>query len=67
MSTFNQNGEEHPIILISLIDEIEITSTEFVYVIVMVLAVVTALILIFGSLLLRLSQRLIEPVSALKV
>lgn len=50
MSTFNQNGEEHPIILISLIDEIEITSTEFVYVIVMVLAVVTALILIFGSL-----------------
>ncbi|PFG45798.1 signal transduction histidine kinase [Vibrio sp. ES.051] len=66
MSTYTHDGEEHPIILISLIDEIEITSTEFVYVILIVLAVVTGLLLIFGALLSRLSQRLIEPVSALK-
>ncbi|MCF7451759.1 HAMP domain-containing sensor histidine kinase [Vibrio sp. A1-1] len=66
MSTYTQDGEEHPIILISLIDEIEITSNEFMFVLVMVLAVVIGLLLIFGSLLLRLSLRLIEPVSALK-
>ncbi|HHF3023773.1 TPA: sensor histidine kinase [Vibrio diabolicus] len=66
MSTYTQDGEEHPIILISLIDEIEITSNEFMFVLVMVLAVVIGLLLIFGSLLSRLSLRLIEPVSALK-
>ncbi|NAW83126.1 sensor histidine kinase [Vibrio sp. V43_P6S15P86] len=66
MSTYTQGGEEHPIILISLIDEIEITSNEFMFVLVMVLAVVIGLLLIFGSLLSRLSLRLIEPVSALK-
>ncbi|HHF2974610.1 TPA: sensor histidine kinase [Vibrio diabolicus] len=67
MSTYTQDGEEHPIILISLIDEIEITSNEFMFVLVMVLAVVIGLLLIFGSLLSRLSLRLIEPVSALKI
>ncbi len=67
MSTYMQDGEEHPIILISLIDEIEITSNEFMLVLVMVLAVVIGLLLIFGSLLSRLSLRLIEPVSALKI
>ncbi|AVF95591.1 HAMP domain-containing histidine kinase [Vibrio diabolicus] len=66
MSTYTQDGEEHPIILISLIDEIEITSNEFMFVLVMVLAVVIGLLLIFGSLLSRLSLRLIEPVSTLK-
>lgn len=66
MSTYTQDGEEHPIILLSLIDEIEITSNEFMFVLVMVLAVVIGLLLIFGSLLSRLSLRLIEPVSALK-
>ncbi|MCS0409544.1 HAMP domain-containing histidine kinase [Vibrio diabolicus] len=66
MSTYTQDGEEHPIVLISLIDEIEITSNEFMFVLVMVLAVVIGLLLIFGSLLSRLSLRLIEPVSTLK-
>ncbi|WMN86381.1 HAMP domain-containing histidine kinase [Vibrio parahaemolyticus] len=66
MSTYMQDGEEHPIILISLIDEIEMTWSEFSYVIGLVLAVVLALIFVFGSLLLRLSQRLIEPINTLK-
>jgi signal transduction histidine kinase len=66
MSTYSQNGVEYPIILISLIDEIEITWSEFFYVIGLVLAVVLALIFVFGSLLYRLSQRLIEPINTLK-
>ncbi|EDP58009.1 HAMP domain-containing sensor histidine kinase [Vibrio sp. AND4] len=61
----NQDGE-HPIILISLIDEIEITSEEFVLAVGLVLSIVAALMFLFGDLLLRLSQRLIEPVNTLK-
>ncbi len=66
MSTYTQDGVEHPVILISLIDEIEITWSEFFYVIGLVLAVVLVLIFVFGNLLLRLSQRLIEPINTLK-
>ncbi|WP_104037872.1 sensor histidine kinase [Vibrio jasicida] len=66
MSTYTYKGVEHPIILISLIDEIEITSEEFIMVVAMVLSIVAVLIFLFGSLLLRLSQRLIEPVNTLK-
>ncbi|MEF1261650.1 HAMP domain-containing sensor histidine kinase, partial [Vibrio harveyi] len=56
----------HPVILVSLIDEIEITTEEFIMVVAMVLSIVAILVFLFGSLLLRLSQRLIEPVKALK-
>ncbi|MGR5194648.1 sensor histidine kinase [Vibrio rotiferianus] len=66
MDTYTHNGEEQPIILISLIDEIEITYDELVVVVALVLSVVALLIFLFGSLLLRLSQSLIEPVNAIK-
>ncbi len=66
MSTYTQDGVARPIILISQIDEIEITWSEFFYVIGLVLAVVLILLFVFGSLLSRLSQRLIEPINALK-
>nr|WP_319554663.1 HAMP domain-containing sensor histidine kinase [uncultured Vibrio sp.] len=67
MSTYMHGGEEHPVILISLIDEIEITWSEFSYVIGLVLVVVLVLMFVFGILLLRLSQRLIEPINTLKI
>lgn len=66
MSTYTSEGIEHPVILVSLIDEIEITTEEFIMVVAMVLSIVAILVFLFGSLLLRLSQRLIEPVNALK-
>ncbi|ELV8769703.1 sensor histidine kinase [Vibrio harveyi] len=66
MSTYTNKGVEHPVILVSLIDEIEITTEEFIMVVAMVLSIVAILVFLFGSLLLRLSQRLIEPVNALK-
>ncbi|MGR5124341.1 sensor histidine kinase [Vibrio harveyi] len=66
MSTYTSKGVEHPVILVSLIDEIEITTEEFIMVVAMVLSIVAILVFLFGSLLLRLSQRLIEPVNALK-
>ncbi|WHP63708.1 sensor histidine kinase [Vibrio harveyi] len=66
MSTYTSKGVEHPVILVSLIDEIEITTEEFIMVVAMVLSIVAVLVFLFGSLLLRLSQRLIEPVNALK-
>ncbi|HGY9584708.1 TPA: sensor histidine kinase [Vibrio harveyi] len=66
MSTYTSKGVEHPVILVSLIDEIEITTEEFIMVVAMVLSIVAILVFLFGSLLLRLSQRLIEPVKALK-
>ncbi|MCE7731907.1 sensor histidine kinase [Vibrio campbellii] len=66
MSSYTNKGVEHPVILISLIDEIEITSEEFVLVVATVLSIVAVMIFLFGNLLLRLSQRLIEPVNALK-
>ncbi|MCE0494244.1 sensor histidine kinase [Vibrio salinus] len=66
MSSYTDKGIEHPVILVSLIDETEITSREFILVVASVLAVVAVLIFLFGSLLLRLSQQLIEPVNILK-
>lgn len=67
MSTYTYKGVEHPVILVSLIDEIEITSEEFILVVAMVLSIVAVLVFLFGSLLLRLSQRLIEPSMRLKL
>ncbi len=67
MGSYTNKGIVHPIILISLIDEIEITSEEFILVVAAVLSVVAVLIFLFGNLLLRLSQRLIEPVNTLKI
>ncbi|MGR5132152.1 sensor histidine kinase [Vibrio alfacsensis] len=66
MSTYTHKGTEHPVILISFIDEIEITSEEFIIVLATVLTVVAVMIFLFASLLLRLSQSLIEPINTLK-
>lgn len=66
MSTYTHKGAEYPVILISFIDEIEITSEEFIIVLATVLTVVAVMIFLFASLLLRLSQSLIEPINTLK-
>ncbi|MDF2154249.1 HAMP domain-containing sensor histidine kinase [Vibrio sp. CAU 1672] len=66
MSTYFHQGVEHPIILVSLVDEVEITSEEFILAVALVLAVVAVLVVIFGSLLRRLSQSLIKPINTLQ-
>jgi signal transduction histidine kinase len=66
MSRYLHKGVERPVILLSLIDEVEITAEEFIFIVVIVLAIVATLIFLFGFLLLRLSQSLIEPLNTLK-
>lgn len=66
MSTYTDKGIEYPIILVSLVDQIEITVKEFIVAIGLVLMVVVILIFIFGYLLSRLSKTLIEPINILK-
>ncbi len=66
MSTYTHKGVELPVILVSQIDQVETTPEEFTFAVAMVLTVVAVLMFLFGSVLIRLSQRLIEPVSALK-
>ncbi|KZN31008.1 hypothetical protein N480_03350 [Pseudoalteromonas luteoviolacea S2607] len=66
LSTFTQNGVEKPIILLTYVDEVEISYDEFITVIAINLAFVVVLVFIFAKLLMKLSQRLIEPVNALK-
>ncbi len=66
MNTYTDKGVEYPIILISLVDEIETTAEEFIIVTALTLSVVAVLIFIFGHLLSRLSKSLIEPINSLK-
>ncbi|MCF2858733.1 HAMP domain-containing histidine kinase [Pseudoalteromonas sp. SMS1] len=66
LSTFTQNGLEKPIVLLTYVDEVEISYDEFITVIAINLTFVVVLVFIFAKLLMKLSQRLIEPVNALK-
>ncbi|KZN33919.1 hypothetical protein N474_18825 [Pseudoalteromonas luteoviolacea CPMOR-2] len=66
LSSFTLNGIEKPIILLTYVDEVEISYDEFISVIAINLTFVVVLIFIFAKLLMKLSQRLIEPVNALK-
>ncbi|MBJ7549074.1 sensor histidine kinase [Marinomonas ostreistagni] len=62
---FMLDGEERQLVLISRIEEIEITHHEFVNVMALVLGVVALLIGAFTTLLTRLSKSLIRPINQL--
>ncbi|USD42169.1 HAMP domain-containing histidine kinase [Vibrio sp. SCSIO 43135] len=56
-------GEQMPLVLLSQIDRVEFGVDELVYSGTIVIGLVAALMFMFGTLLYRLSQRLIEPVN----
>ncbi|WP_394241281.1 sensor histidine kinase [Vibrio astriarenae] len=65
MDNFYTEGEQRKVIVISLVDRVEMTQKEFIFVVCIALALVSILLVVFGILLNRLSTRLIEPVSQL--
>ncbi|WP_373948074.1 sensor histidine kinase [Vibrio pomeroyi] len=62
---YTDEGETHPIILLSEIDRVEFDIYELVYATTFVLTLLSVLIFSFGALLYRLSKRLIEPFNSL--
>ncbi|WP_333918281.1 sensor histidine kinase [Vibrio crassostreae] len=62
---YSDQGKTYPIILLSEIDLIELDQTESVYATMFILTLLSILIFGFGSLLYRLSKRLIEPFNSL--
>ncbi|WP_052879057.1 sensor histidine kinase [Vibrio coralliirubri] len=62
---YSNEGETHPIILLSEIDRVEIDVYELVYATTFVLTLLSILIFSFGALLYRLSKRLIEPFNSI--
>ncbi|SBT16394.1 Alginate biosynthesis sensor protein KinB [Marinomonas gallaica] len=65
MSNYIQNGEDKRLVLVSRIDEIEITHQEYINVMAIVLGLVAVLIGCFTALLTRLSKSLITPINQL--
>ncbi|WP_165310956.1 sensor histidine kinase [Vibrio ziniensis] len=64
-SYYYKDGERKPVILLSDINQIEFGQNETLFSGIIVITSVAGLLLIFGGLLLRLSQRLIEPINNL--
>ncbi|MEC7940261.1 MAG: HAMP domain-containing sensor histidine kinase [Pseudomonadota bacterium] len=62
---YTYQGKTYPIILLSEIDLIELDQTESVYATMFILTLLSTLIFCFGSILYRLSKRLIEPFNSL--
>lgn len=62
---YSDQGETYPIILLSEIDLVELDQTESIYATMFILTLLSILIFSFGSLLYRLSKRLIEPFNSL--
>ncbi|MBA5762544.1 HAMP domain-containing histidine kinase [Vibrio sp. 404] len=60
---YTHNGKSYDIILLSRIDNVEFGLDEIIYSSLIVVALVTTLMCIFGTLLYRLSIQLIEPVN----
>lgn len=60
---FFKHGKQQDIILFSYVDSVEFDANEILYTGVVVVALVTFLMLLFGGLLFRLSKRLIEPLN----
>ncbi|WP_375752743.1 sensor histidine kinase [Vibrio sp. HN007] len=65
LGEYTHNGKTYPIVLSTEIDRIEFTSEEMMLPIVAVLAMVSVLMFSFGTLLYKLSQKLIEPINSL--
>ncbi|NIY92958.1 sensor histidine kinase [Vibrio diazotrophicus] len=64
-SYYYKDGSRKPVILLSDINQIEFGKNETLFSGLIVVTSVAGLLLIFGGLLLRLSQRLIEPINSL--
>ncbi|MFS1949752.1 two-component sensor histidine kinase [Vibrio lentus] len=62
---YSDEGETHPIVLLSEIDRVEFDIYELVYATTFMLTLLSILIFSFGALLYRLSKRLIEPFNSL--
>ncbi|MFA0232740.1 sensor histidine kinase, partial [Vibrio sp. 10N.261.45.A7] len=62
---YSHEGKTYPIILLSEIDRVEFAVSELVYATTFVLTLLSILIFSFGTLLYRLSKRLIEPFNSL--
>ncbi|NOI30210.1 sensor histidine kinase [Vibrio coralliilyticus] len=60
---YTDKGEKKVVVLLSLIDQVEFATDEFIYSGVIVISFVSVLMFLFGTLLYRLSTRLIEPVN----
>ncbi|CAM3611893.1 sensor histidine kinase [Vibrio aquimaris] len=61
--SYTDKGEDKTLVLLSLIDKVEFNTDEFVYSGLLVITLVSLLMFLFGTLLYRLSVRLIEPVN----
>ncbi|MGY2572243.1 sensor histidine kinase [Vibrio sp. C8] len=64
-SYYYKDGSKKPVILLSDINQVEFGNNETLFSGLIVITSVAGLLLIFGGLLLRLSQRLIEPINNL--
>lgn len=62
---YTNNGERNPVILLSDINQIEFGEYEIVYASLIVITSIAGLLLVFGLLLNRLTQRLITPINHL--
>lgn len=60
---YTDQGEHKPIVLLSLIDEVEFDDDEILYSGLLVIGLVAVLMFTFGTVLFRLSKRLIEPIN----
>lgn len=65
LGVYTDKGVEHPILLASEIDRVEFSVEELVYAIAIVVTLVSLLMFSFGTMLYKLSQRLIEPINDL--
>ena len=66
-SEYLLNGKKYPIVVETKVDELELTSEEVVIVSALVFSLLAILLFSFGSVLSRLSQRLIEPINQLSI
>ncbi|WP_260258773.1 sensor histidine kinase [Vibrio intestinalis] len=62
---YAHNGEMHDLVLLSLMDQVELTQKEIIYSGVIVISFVSLLMFAFGTLLYRLSSQLIEPLNGI--
>jgi len=60
---YTKDGTTHPIIILSQVDRIEFGTKEIIYSSILILSLIATLLLVFGTLLVRLSKQLIDPVN----
>ncbi len=66
MNYYTENGKQYPIIIVSYIENLEMTDTEAATIITLTLSVVFFFFLLFAILLARMSKKLITPFNSLK-